>query len=445
MAARVVDFPLPVGPVTNTSPRGRPANRRATSGRPSSSMVGTPMGMARTAAPQEPRCWKTLTRNREIPGTLYAKSISRRSRKTLICSGVIMLSMRAWAPSAVRAGRSSRWCSFPFTRRIGWFPTLRCRSDAPRSLTTDNSCLISMLIPPVFMCPRQATSRSTKCAKLTRRTRQSPRALPGCEGTGSRERNRTLPRQPHGGRLQTVGSSQQDAGGVAREQVEEGANSPLPRVGGVRTRCARVEGPHPARRPQPRTRHPQGRQLSQPPGGRRADRRVRAGTRDPAPPRWRHEGADGRNLGHRARGDDSPSLAGPARVRATHPSGDNARPSASYRRTLPYSRPAGGTDHLPRIFAARRAHPHCRRLPGHRTDDPGTGPVSAGRGSRRRGGGDGDRKVLRAWAGSTSPAWRARRVPRHCDRYARRTDRARVKEKYRRNGRVTPTVWMRPR
>src|SRR5216684_7647088 len=423
IAARVVDFPLPVGPVTNTSPRGRPANRRATSGRPSSSMVGTPMGMARTAAPQEPRCWKTLTRNREIPGTLYAKSISRRSRKTWICSGVIMLSMRAWAPSAVRAGRSSRWCSFPFTRRIGWFPTLRCRSDAPRSLTTDNSCLISMLIPPVFICPRRATSRSTKCAKLTRRTRQSPRPLPNARELGQESGTEPYLGDPTEGASKLSGPPSKVAGGgCAGASWEEGANSRLPRIGGVRTRCARVEGPHPARRPQPRTGHPQGRQLSQPPGGRRADRRVRPGTRDPAPSRWRHEGADGGNLRHRARGDDSTPLAGPAHLRATHPSGDNAGPSASYRRTLPYARATRGIDRLSRIFAARGTCAHCRRLPGHRTNYFGTGPVSAGRGSRRRGGGDGDRKVLRARERSPHPAWRARRVPRHCVRYARRTD-----------------------
>ena len=57
MAARVVDLPDPVGPVTSTRPLGRIASSSTTGGRPSSSAVGMRMGMLRNTAPIEPR-WK---------------------------------------------------------------------------------------------------------------------------------------------------------------------------------------------------------------------------------------------------------------------------------------------------------------------------------------------------------------------------------------------------
>jgi hypothetical protein len=47
MAARVVDLPEPVVPVTSTIPRGRSASRLRTSGRPSSSRVAIRVGMCR--------------------------------------------------------------------------------------------------------------------------------------------------------------------------------------------------------------------------------------------------------------------------------------------------------------------------------------------------------------------------------------------------------------
>ncbi len=75
--ASVVVLPEPVGPVTSTRPRGRYAKRPMAAGTPSSSSDLISCGMVRKARPYEPRCAYTLTRNRETPFTLYAKSSSR--------------------------------------------------------------------------------------------------------------------------------------------------------------------------------------------------------------------------------------------------------------------------------------------------------------------------------------------------------------------------------
>ena len=51
IAARVVDLPDPVGPVTSTTPRGVPATSLKISGARSPSRDGTLDGMVRNAAP----------------------------------------------------------------------------------------------------------------------------------------------------------------------------------------------------------------------------------------------------------------------------------------------------------------------------------------------------------------------------------------------------------
>ncbi len=69
IAASVVDFPEPVGPVTSTRPLSIAARRRTGSGIPSCSRVMILVGMTRKTAP-EPRCWrKRFTRKRARPGT----------------------------------------------------------------------------------------------------------------------------------------------------------------------------------------------------------------------------------------------------------------------------------------------------------------------------------------------------------------------------------------
>ncbi len=83
MAAKVVDLPEPVGPVTSTRPRGTSEIRRNTSPIPRSSIVSTLDGMVRNTAPA-PLFWlKALTRKRATPGTSNEKSVSMNSSKSL--------------------------------------------------------------------------------------------------------------------------------------------------------------------------------------------------------------------------------------------------------------------------------------------------------------------------------------------------------------------------
>ena len=65
----VVDLPLPVAPVTQTSPRRASAMVLTTAGRFSVSKSGIWNGMVRITAPQLPRCLKIEARKRETPGS----------------------------------------------------------------------------------------------------------------------------------------------------------------------------------------------------------------------------------------------------------------------------------------------------------------------------------------------------------------------------------------
>jgi len=64
IAASVVLFPEPVGPVTSTRPRGFSASFATTAGRPRSSNVRTLKGICRMTSDTQPRCLKQLPRNR---------------------------------------------------------------------------------------------------------------------------------------------------------------------------------------------------------------------------------------------------------------------------------------------------------------------------------------------------------------------------------------------
>jgi len=64
IAARVVLFPEPVGPVTRTNPRGFSASFATTDGRPRSSNVRTLKGICRITSDTQPRCLKQLPRKR---------------------------------------------------------------------------------------------------------------------------------------------------------------------------------------------------------------------------------------------------------------------------------------------------------------------------------------------------------------------------------------------
>ncbi len=68
MAASVVVLPEPVGPVTRKSPCFLSDSSLSTSGRPSSSSVGTLAGMSRKATPGTPIWKNALPRNRATPG-----------------------------------------------------------------------------------------------------------------------------------------------------------------------------------------------------------------------------------------------------------------------------------------------------------------------------------------------------------------------------------------
>ena len=70
MAARVVDLPLPVGPVTSINPLGFKTSSFKIWGNPSSSIDGIISGTSRKTKPIVPLCCITLTRNRARPGTL---------------------------------------------------------------------------------------------------------------------------------------------------------------------------------------------------------------------------------------------------------------------------------------------------------------------------------------------------------------------------------------
>ena len=74
IAARVVDFPDPVGPVISTMPLGYSVSLPMTSGRFRSSTPAISKGTRRKTAAMVPRWRKMLQRNRATPGTPYPMS-----------------------------------------------------------------------------------------------------------------------------------------------------------------------------------------------------------------------------------------------------------------------------------------------------------------------------------------------------------------------------------
>ena len=91
MAASVVDFPEPVGPVTSTRPRGLSHSVFTTGARPSPSKLLISQGMVRKTAPTAPRCWKTLPRKRARFFRPKEKSSSRFSSKRCFWASVSTL------------------------------------------------------------------------------------------------------------------------------------------------------------------------------------------------------------------------------------------------------------------------------------------------------------------------------------------------------------------
>ena len=74
--ARVVDFPLPAGPVTNTSPLERFESSMMLSGICRVSGEGRSKRTTRITAAREPLCFMTLARKRESPLRENEKSSS---------------------------------------------------------------------------------------------------------------------------------------------------------------------------------------------------------------------------------------------------------------------------------------------------------------------------------------------------------------------------------
>jgi hypothetical protein len=129
-AARVVDLPLPVGPVTSTRPLLRPAMRRKTGGAPSSSSDGTAAGIRRKTAAAPARLVKPLRRKRVPDGWAIATSISRSAANASRCGSSSTACSRRPISAPASGAMSSARIS-PSTRNSGGLPPDRCRSDAP--------------------------------------------------------------------------------------------------------------------------------------------------------------------------------------------------------------------------------------------------------------------------------------------------------------------------
>ena len=147
IAARVVDFPDPVAPVTSTSPRRSLAIVSTTGGRCRSRIVTIRAGITRSTMPTEPRCWKTLTRKRPRPGTEYAMSISKFSLNFCFCRALMIEKASAIVSSCIRRGCSVIAIRRPSTRITGYEPTLRCRSEAPFSAADLSRSLMCTVRP----------------------------------------------------------------------------------------------------------------------------------------------------------------------------------------------------------------------------------------------------------------------------------------------------------
>src|SRR3989441_3852191 len=147
MAARVVVFPEPVGPVTSTRPRASLASFCTTGRSPNSSNVGPPMRSFRKTMLTPPRCRKTLARNRPTPGTVWAKSTSPSSSKRAFRLGGTMASASRSASWPPTGGCSSRR-SWPPSRNAGGDPTLMWRSEPSLEASWRSQSTSSTTVPP---------------------------------------------------------------------------------------------------------------------------------------------------------------------------------------------------------------------------------------------------------------------------------------------------------
>ena len=144
IAARVVDLPEPVLPVTRIMPCVCLHIWCTTLGMLSSSSVMADDGMARRIAPIPFRWRNALTRKRDTSGISYAKSAASFSAN-ILCAAPSMISKTAsWTNSVVR--RSSRSVFRPpCTRARTGSPEMKCRSEAlPSSACIRYSSILGM-------------------------------------------------------------------------------------------------------------------------------------------------------------------------------------------------------------------------------------------------------------------------------------------------------------
>ena len=140
IAARVVDLPEPVGPVTSTSPRGFSAIFAIEPGRPSCSKVLIANGICRTTIDTHPRCLKhvaaeageVLDAEREVELVLELETL-------LLLLGqnrVRELKRVLWRQLTARA---DELVMSPSMRSFGRSPATMCRSEALRETISSSS------------------------------------------------------------------------------------------------------------------------------------------------------------------------------------------------------------------------------------------------------------------------------------------------------------------
>ena len=134
IAARVVDFPLPVGPVTRISPRGSIAILYKMVGIFRSSSVGIVEFKSRIVAAIF-FCWRnTLTRWRHPSDVRIAKSASFPFAKCFFCFSFIMDCRSSAVSSALYCVCACT--SLPCTRYLVCIPSEMWMSDAPQALAS---------------------------------------------------------------------------------------------------------------------------------------------------------------------------------------------------------------------------------------------------------------------------------------------------------------------
>ncbi len=131
IAASVVDFPEPVGPVTRIKPRGRSDRSAITFGSLSSSKLLMLNGICRMTIETQPRCLKQLPRKRASCWMPNEKSSSSSISKRFFWFSV----STEYAICSVSLGCST-YCRLEFsmspsTRSLAHSPAVMCRSEAP--------------------------------------------------------------------------------------------------------------------------------------------------------------------------------------------------------------------------------------------------------------------------------------------------------------------------